>query len=97
MTVNKTLDGDALTVAISGRVDTVTAPQLEAEINLDGVKDLTFDFADVEYVSSAGLRLLVKTYKAMSSVGGAMKIANIRPIVKEVFDITGFADRFTFV
>ena len=97
MTVNKTLDGDALTVAISGRVDTVTAPQLEAEINLDGVKDLTFDFADVEYVSSAGLRLLVKTYKEMSSVGGAMKIANIRPIVKEVFDITGFADRFTFV
>ena len=97
MTVNKTLDGDALTVAISGRVDTVTAPQLEAEIKLDGVKDLTFDFADVEYVSSAGLRLLVKTYKEMSSVGGAMKIANIRPIVKEVFDITGFADRFTFV
>ena len=97
MTVNKTLDGDALTVAISGRVDTVTAPQLEAEIKLDGVKDLTFDFADVEYVSSAGLRLLVKTYKAMSSGGGAMKIANIRPIVKEVFDITGFADRFTFV
>lgn len=97
MTVNKTLNGDALAIAVAGRIDTTTAPQLEAEVKLDGVKDLTFDFADVEYVSSAGLRLLVKAYKEMTSVGGAMKIANIRPIVKEVFDITGFADRFTFV
>lgn len=97
MTVNKTLNGDALVIAVAGRIDTTTAPQLEAEVKLDGVKDLTFDFADVEYVSSAGLRLLVKAYKEMTSVGGAMKIANIRPIVKEVFDITGFADRFTFV
>lgn len=97
MTVNKTLNGDALVIAVAGRIDTTTAPQLEAEVSLDGVKDLTFDFADVEYVSSAGLRLLVKAYKEMTSVGGAMKIANIRPIVKEVFDITGFADRFTFV
>ena len=97
MTVNKTLNGDALVIAVAGRIDTTTAPQLEAEVKLDGVKDLTFDFADVEYVSSAGLRLLVKAYKEMTSVGGAMKIANIRPIVKAVFDITGFADRFTFV
>ena len=97
MTVNKTLNGDVLTVAVAGRIDTITAPKLEAELGLGGVKDLTFDFAEVEYVSSAGLRLLVKAYKEVTSAGGAMKIANIRPIVKEVFDITGFADKFTFV
>ena len=97
MTVNRTLNGDALTVAVAGRIDTITAPKLEAELGLDGVKDLTFDFSEVEYVSSAGLRLLVKAYKEVTSAGGAMKIANIRPIVKEVFDITGFADKFTFV
>lgn len=97
MTVSRRNDNGVLTVAIEGRVDTLTAPKLESELNLDGAKDLVLDFAAVDYISSAGLRLLVRTYKAVTTAGGTLKLANVRPIVKEVFEITGFDDRFTFV
>jgi len=97
MKVVKNSENGKLTVAVEGNIDTVTSPTLEAELSLDGVSELVMDFAGVEYVSSAGLRLLVKAFKEMSARGGAMKIANVRPIVREVFDITGFADRFMFV
>lgn len=86
-----------LYVAVEGRLDTITAPELEAELVLDDVNELAFDFTNVEYISSAGLRLLVKAHKKMAAVGGKMTISGLRPIVKEVFDITGFADKFTFV
>lgn len=97
MKVTKSSENGVLSVAIEGRIDTQTSPALEAELVLDGVKELVLDFAGVEYISSAGLRLLVKAFKQLSTVGGTMKIANARPIVKEVFEITGFADKFTFV
>ena len=94
MEIKKTLEGGCLTLAPVGRVDTITSPELEAEIVLDGVEELVFDLADVDYVSSAGLRVLLSAQKRM--VGKSMKIAHVCPAVKEVFDITGFSDIFTF-
>lgn len=94
MEIKKNLEGDKLTLAPIGRVDTITAPELEAEIVLDGVAELVFDLAAVDYISSAGLRVLLSAQKKMS--GKSMKIANACPAVKEVFDITGFSDIFTF-
>ena len=97
MTITRKLENGTLTLIVEGRIDTLTAPEFEAELVFDGVKELVVDLAGVEYISSAGLRLLVKSHKELSQAGGAMKIANVRPIVREVFDITGFSERFTFV
>ena len=95
MDVKKTLEGNALTVALTGRLDTTTAPQLEAEVgNLDEVDSLLFDFADLEYISSAGLRVLLGCQKQMSRKGG-MVIKNVNDTIMEVFEITGFADILT--
>ena len=94
MQINKNQDGTKLVLAPIGRVDTITAPELEAAIVLDGVEELVFDLAQVDYISSAGLRVLLSAQKKMA--GKSMKIANSKPAVKEVFDITGFSDIFTF-
>ena len=94
MQINKNQEGNKLTLAPIGRVDTITAPELEAAIVLDGVEELVFDLAQVDYISSAGLRVLLSAQKKMA--GKTMKIANSKPAVKEVFDITGFSDIFTF-
>jgi anti-sigma B factor antagonist len=94
MQINKHREGDKLTLAPIGRVDTVTAPELEAAIVLDGVEELVFDLAQVDYVSSAGLRVLLSAQKKMA--GKSMKIVNSKPAVKEIFDVTGFSDIFTF-
>ena len=94
MQINKNQEGNKLTLAPIGRVDTITAPELEAAIVLDGVEELVFDLAQVDYISSAGLRVLLSAQKKMA--GKSMKIANAKPAVKEVFDITGFSDIFTF-
>ena len=94
MQINKNKEGNKLTLAPIGRVDTITAPELEAAIVLDGVEELVFDLAQVDYISSAGLRVLLSAQKKMA--GKSMKIANSKPAVKEVFDITGFSDIFTF-
>ena len=94
MQINKNQEGNKLTLAPIGRVDTITAPELEAAIVLDGVEELVFDLAQVDYISSAGLRVLLSAQKKMA--GKSMKIANSKPAVKEVFDITGFSDIFTF-
>ena len=94
MEIKKTLEGGCLTLAPVGRVDTITSPELEAAVVLDGVEELVFDLAGVDYVSSAGLRVLLSAQKRMA--GKSMKIAHARPAVKEVFDITGFSDIFTF-
>lgn len=95
MTIEKTQSGNELTVKLNGRLDTITAPNLEAEIKtcLDGINDLVFDLAELEYVSSAGLRTLLMAQKAMNKQG-AMKVVNVREEVQEIFDITGFADIF---
>ena len=96
MDINKVADNGKLKVAISGRLDTTTAPQLENELseNLDGVTELTIDFAELSYISSAGLRVLLATQKKMNKQG-SMKLVNVNEIVMEVFEITGFVDILT--
>ena len=91
MDIKKNLVGDNLTIELIGRLDAVTAPQLEKELNasLDGVKNLTFDFAQLEYIASAGLRVLLVAQKRMNKQG-AMSIKNVSEEVKEVLDMTGF-------
>ncbi len=93
MTINKTQNGSDLTIALVGRLDTMTAPELEAELNNDlpGAGSLVLDFTDLDYISSAGLRVLLSAHKAMSGKGG-MKVKNVNEIVREVFEVTGFAD-----
>lgn len=94
MQINSNKEGNKLTLAPLGRVDTITAPELEAAVVTDGIDELVFDLAGVDYISSAGLRVLLSSQKRMA--GKTMKIANARPPVREVFDITGFSDIFTF-
>ena len=93
MTINKTTNGTELTVALEGRLDTMTAPELEAELKtaLDGADSLVLDFSKLDYISSAGLRVLLSAHKRMAGKGG-MKVTNVNEIVQEVFDVTGFAD-----
>jgi len=96
MTINKTQNGNELILAVEGRLDTMTAPELEAELNksLSGAESLVLDFSKLEYISSAGLRVLLSAHKIMSSKGG-MKVTKANEIVQEVFDVTGFADILT--
>ena len=93
MTIEKKQNGSALEIALEGRLDTVTAPELEAELNqsLSNADSLVFDFSKLEYISSAGLRVLLSAHKTMSSKGG-MKVTHVNEIIQEVFDVTGFAD-----
>ena len=98
MTINKTRDGNSLTVAIEGRLDTTTAPQLEAELkaSLDGITDLTIDLSTLEYISSAGLRVLLSAQKIMNKQG-KMKVTGANETVMEVFEVTGFSDILNIV
>ena len=94
MTISKETNGDALTIKLEGRLDTTTAPELDEELKtaLDGIHTLTFDFKDLAYISSAGLRVLLSTHKTMNKQGGGMKILNSNDEIKEIFEVTGFAD-----
>ena len=96
MTIEKKINGEALTLIVSGRLDTQTAPELEKELDsvLADIKELTFDFANLEYVSSAGLRVILKAQKAMNAQG-SMKLIGVNDSIMEVFDITGFLDILT--
>ena len=96
MTITKELNGTELKIALEGRLDTMTAPELETELNqnLGSAESLTMDFSKLEYISSAGLRVLLSAHKAMSVKGG-MKVTNVNEIVREVFEVTGFADILT--
>jgi anti-sigma B factor antagonist len=94
MTIEKKLENGKLTLALSGRLDTNTSPELEAELNLDGVTEVVFDFADLEYISSAGLRVLLATQKVMSKQG-SMTLTGVNEGVMEVFEITGFSGILT--
>ena len=96
MDIVKTSEGGKLTITVTGRLDTVTTPQLERELALDGVTELLFDIAGVEYVSSAGLRLFLTAQKTMAKQG-SMAIRGARPVVREVFDITGFSGILTLI
>ncbi|MBQ5329660.1 MAG: STAS domain-containing protein [Oscillospiraceae bacterium] len=96
MDIKKIANGEELTVEVSGRLDTVTAPTLEAELktSLDGVTVLVFDFAGLDYISSAGLRVLLSTQKVMNKQG-KMIIRNANDSIMEIFDVTGFVDLLT--
>ena len=96
MTIEKKINADAAILTVSGRLDTQTAPELEKELDsvLPGLKDLTFDMTNLEYVSSAGLRVILKAQKAMNAQG-SMKLTGVNDSIMEVFDITGFLDILT--
>ena len=98
MDIIKTKNGSSLTLALNGRLETTTAPTLDKTIKeeLDGVTDLTLDFKGLEYISSAGLRVLLAAQKTMNKQG-EMKIVNANEIVREIFDITGFTDIISIV
>ena len=96
MNIEKKLEGTALTIALEGRLDTTTSPDLEESLaaSLDGVTALVFDFAKLDYLSSAGLRVLLSAQKRMNKQG-SMKLLHVNDTVREVFEITGFADFLT--
>ncbi len=96
MTIESNRSGSALTLALAGRLDTTTAPQLEAELKtaLGGVEALTFDFEKLEYISSAGLRVLLSAQKVMNRQG-SMKVIHANEMILEIFEVTGFADILT--
>ena len=95
MTIAKTREGGKLTLALEGRLDTTTAPQLEAEVkHLDGVTELVLDFEKLEYLSSAGLRVILAAQKTMNRQG-TMVIRQVNETIMEVFEVTGFADILT--
>ncbi|MCR5041608.1 MAG: STAS domain-containing protein [Clostridia bacterium] len=96
MTINKTKNNTSLTLALEGRLETTTAPELEAVVKseLDGVTKLVFDFTSLDYVSSAGLRVLLYAQKIMNKQG-EMKVVGANDIIKEIFDVTGFSEILT--
>lgn len=96
MTINKKLDGQTLTLELEGRLDTITAPELEGVLNdsLEGVASLILDFKSLVYLSSAGLRVLLAAQKRMTKQG-SMTVKNVNETIMEVFDVTGFCDILT--
>lgn len=98
MTITKTAENGTLRIALEGRLDTNTAPQLEAELktSLSGITELELDFSGLEYISSAGLRVLLAAQKTMSRQG-KMTIQNVNETIMEVFEITGFVEILTIV
>ncbi len=96
MTITTKQNGTTLEVALEGRLDTVTAPELEAALlqSMPDAESLALDFGGLEYISSAGLRVLLSAHKNMLARGG-MKISRVNELVQEVFDVTGFSDILT--
>ena len=93
MTIKKTQNADTINIAVEGRLDTTTAPELEAEFkaSLDGANALVLDFEKLDYISSAGLRVLLSAQKVMGKKGG-MKVIHVNETVMEIFEVTGFSD-----
>ena len=93
MTLEKIANGEELTLKVAGRIDTISAKEFEEKAisGLDGVKTLIMDFAELEYISSAGLRVLLIAMKQMKRQG-SMRVINTNEMVKEIFEVTGFAD-----
>ncbi len=96
MTITQQKNGTTLTLAPEGRLDTMTSPELEAVLqkSLDGVESLVLDFSGLNYISSAGLRVLLSAHKAMSAKGG-MKVCHVNETIQEIFEVTGFSDILT--
>lgn len=96
MKVETKKDNNNLTIELEGRLDTNTAPNLEKELSdLNGVDNLTFDFNKLDYISSAGLRVLLACQKEINSKSGSMVVKNVKEEIQEVFDMTGFSDILT--
>ena len=93
MIITKEMNGTALEIAVEGRLDTTTAPELEKDLkeSMEGAESLVIDLEKLEYISSAGLRVLLSAHKAMAGKGG-MKVTHVNEVVGEVFDVTGFTD-----
>ncbi len=93
MNILKTQEENKLTVALQGRLDTATAPQLEGEIRtaVNGITELIFDLGELSYISSAGLRVLLSAQKVMNRQG-SMRVRNVAPQIMDIFEITGFED-----
>ena len=96
LNINKTKEDGKVTVTLEGRLDTVTAPDLEKELkgSLDDVTELVMDFEKLDYISSAGLRVLLSAQKVMAKQGG-MKVINVNDSIMEIFEVTGFSDILT--
>lgn len=96
MTIEKTITGASAALKIIGRLDTITAPELEATIDscAAAIQELVLDCSALEYISSAGLRVILKTQKLMNA-RGSMKLTGVNETIMEIFDITGFADILT--
>lgn len=96
MTIDKNVNGSELTMKLTGRLDTTTAPMLEADLkqSISGVEKLIFDFIELEYLSSAGLRVLLAAQKVMNKQG-EMVVRNVNDTIAEIFEVTGFADILT--
>ena len=95
MNITRKLNGNEMEIALEGRLDTMTAPQLEAELgSLDKAESLVLDCTKLDYISSAGLRVLLSAHKIMCGKGG-MKVTGINEIVREVLEVTGFTDILT--
>ena len=93
MNIEKIIDGKKLTIALTGRMDTTTAPSLEADLkqSISDVEELELDFAGLEYISSAGLRVLLSAQKSMNRQG-SMIVKNVNETIMEIFEVTGFVD-----
>lgn len=96
MKAEKKLEDGVLTLKVEGRLDTNTSPDLEAIVSLDGVKEVIVDFAGLEYISSAGLRILMAIRKEMAACDGKMTIVSPNEMVKGILDMTGMSSYFTF-
>ena len=91
--IRKETENGTLTIELEGRLDTTTSPSLEEELkdSLEGISELVFDLKDLQYISSAGLRVLLSTQKVMNRQG-EMQIRNVCPEIMEIFDVTGFVE-----
>lgn len=96
MTIEKKLNAKELTLTLSGRLDTGTSPELEAEIrnSIDGIESLILDMSALDYLSSAGLRVLLYAQKTMNKQG-RMLVRNVNETISEIFEVTGFSDILT--
>ena len=94
LNIKKTVEEAKAVVALEGRLDTVTAPELESDLMgiIEGIDELVLDFAELDYISSAGLRVLLSAQKMMNKKEGAMKIINVKDVIMDIFDMTGFLD-----
>ena len=95
MNITSETAGDTLTVRLDGRLDGVAAPSLDAKLALDSVRQLVLDFGACHYISSAGIRSVLKAHQAMAKAQGKMVVTNVSPHVREVFDLTGLSDMIT--